>query len=148
MKLKQPEIIQILRKRANLNQGAFGAKAFDTSFESGRTKVKNIELGKQKPSAADLKKMARVLAVPVEELIPDSPSHQGPGPKPADGVVVLAQVLDLFPGVGPYLEMLNKAVTLDDEELIEHIIYKIEQLFRKRVSASRDAVPAAAPGRG
>ena len=43
MELKQPEIIQILRRRCNLNQGALGAAAFDTSFESGRTKIKNIE---------------------------------------------------------------------------------------------------------
>ncbi|MGD9097312.1 MAG: helix-turn-helix transcriptional regulator, partial [Desulfobacterales bacterium] len=70
MELKQPEIIQILRRRCNLNQGALGAAAFDTSYESGRTKIKNIELGRQAPTPDDLEKMAVVLGVPVSELDP------------------------------------------------------------------------------
>jgi hypothetical protein len=49
-----------------MNQGSFGAKAFNTSFDSGRTKVKNIELGKQKPTRQDLENMARVLDVAIE----------------------------------------------------------------------------------
>ena len=69
MNLSQAEIIQVLRRRTNLNQGDFGARAFKTSYESGRTKIKNIELGKQVPTAEDLRKMARVLDVGVTELM-------------------------------------------------------------------------------
>jgi len=54
MELTLSEKIQLLRKRLGLNQGQFGAKAFNTSVETGRTKVKNIELGKQKPTPEDL----------------------------------------------------------------------------------------------
>ncbi len=70
MELTTPEIIQLLRRRAQMNQGDFGAKAFGTSYESGRTKIKNIELGKQVPTEMDLKKMARVLGVKPVELRP------------------------------------------------------------------------------
>ena len=70
MELMQPEIIQILRRRCNMNQGALGAAAFDTSLESGRTKIKNIELGRQIPTPSDLEKMAGVLGVPVAALDP------------------------------------------------------------------------------
>lgn len=134
MKIKQPEIIQILRKRANMNQGTFGAKAFDTSFESGRTKVKNIELGKQIPTARDLKNMARVLDVPVEELIPGSgPTHTAANN--GDRVYIHKKVLDLFPGIGPYLEMLNKAATLNDTELISYLAGKLADLFRTQTTA-------------
>ena len=130
MEIKQPEIIQILRKRANMNQGTFGAEAFDTSFESGRTKVKNIELGKQIPTAKDLKSMARVLGVPVEELIPRSdPGHSGGNP-PEDRIFVHKRVLDFFPGIGPYLDMLNKAAALNDSELVGYLADKIAELFR------------------
>ena len=134
MEIKQPEIIQILRKRANMNQGTFGAKAFDTSFESGRTKVKNIELGKQIPTPRDLKNMARVLGVPVEELIPGSGS---PGAVSTNGdrVYVHKKVLELFPGIGPYLEMLNKAAMLNDRELISYLADKLADLFRAQTAA-------------
>jgi transcriptional regulator with XRE-family HTH domain len=129
MEIKQPEIIQILRKRANMNQGTFGAKAFDTSFESGRTKVKNIELGKQIPTARDLKNMARVLDVPVEELIPGAGPANAAAGNPGDMIYIHNKVLDFFPGIGPYLEMLNKAVTLNDRELVSYLAEKIADLF-------------------
>ncbi len=60
MELTTPEIIQLLRRRSQMNQGDFGAKSFGASYESGRTKIKNIELGKQVPTETDLKKMAVV----------------------------------------------------------------------------------------
>ena len=44
MQLTFAEKLQIMRKRTGLNQGAFGAKAFDLPVDSGRTKIKNIEL--------------------------------------------------------------------------------------------------------
>ena len=132
MELTQPEIIQILRRRADMNQGTFGAKAFDTSFESGRTKIKNIELGKQIPSEDDLKKMARVLEVSPETLKP----KEGPQ-KPArqistavkEGMVIHKKTLLLVPDLGAYLDMFNKAVMLEDNELIRHIAEKLSDIF-------------------
>jgi len=133
MELKQPEIIQILRKRTQMNQGDFGSRAFDTSYESGRTKVKNIELGRQVPTSEDLVKMAAILDVPVAELIPDGRTPI-PGPEKGfaetdNGVVVSERVLDTFPGIRSYLEMLNRAVKVRDRELIDHIAGRLADLF-------------------
>ena len=144
MELKQPEIIQILRRRCNLNQGALGAAAFDTSFESGRTKIKNIELGRQIPTPDDLEKMATVLGVPVAELDPARrgahPAVQsGEGP---DGIVVHRRVLEQLPGADVYLEMLNKAARLDDRELISHIADKLAGLFASLTRESLSATNA------
>ena len=84
MEMTQPEIIQVLRRRIGLNQGDFGARAFNTSFESGRTKVKRIELGKQIPTRNDLKKMAKIFGVGMEMLTPGrgrpAPGHRVTGP--------------------------------------------------------------------
>lgn len=141
MELRQPEIIQILRRRCNMNQGALGAAAFDTSFESGRTKIKNIELGRQVPTPDDLEKMAAVLGVSVSEL---DPAHAAA--RPADrtgdgdgGVVVQRHVLERLPGADVYIEMLNKAVRLDDRELIGHIADKLAGLFAGLTHASVSA---------
>ena len=41
IELTQGEMIQILRKRAGRNQGQLGAEAFNTTPDSGRTKIKN-----------------------------------------------------------------------------------------------------------
>jgi len=151
MNLTQPEIIQILRRRRELNQGTLGSRAFNTSFESGRTKIKNIELGRQQPTSSDLKKMAAVLEVPVSALIPAGSSQDqstAPGQSAEGEVCLFAPVLAMFPGLAPYLEMLNKAVTLDDEELIDHISEKIAQLFRQRIKASLAPNRALAPSKG
>jgi transcriptional regulator with XRE-family HTH domain len=129
MQLTQAEIIQVLRRRANINQGDFGSQAFDTSFESGRTKVKNLELGKQKPTLDDLEKMARVLGVGLSEI---RPSSEGGAPAPlktADGTLIRSQTLGMFPGLAAYLDMLDKAVRIEDSELIGHIAGKIAAIF-------------------
>ena len=127
MKLTQAEAIQVLRRRSGMNQGDFGAKAFSTSFESGRTKVKNIELGKQIPTEKDLVNMARVLHADVTELKPET--LQRTATAPADAVIVEPEVLNRFTGLGTYLDMLNKAAKLDDAELIDYISGKIASLF-------------------
>jgi hypothetical protein len=127
MKLTQAEIIQILRRRAGMNQGDFGARAFSTSFESGRTKVKNIELGKQIPTETDLVNMAKVLKTDTKNLKPDAFRQSGTVSK--DATVVDVKVLRLFPGLATYLDMLNKAAILEDSELIEYIAGKIASLF-------------------
>ena len=128
MELTQPEIIQLLRRRCNLNQGALGAAAFDTSFESGRTKIKNIELGRQIPTSEDLEKMASVLGVVPSDLEPGR-AGAGAAAEAVSGVLLQRPVLDLLPGAEAYLEMLNKAVRLEDRELIAHIADKLSALF-------------------
>ena len=63
MQLTQPEIILILRKRANITQAELGSKAFETTPNSGRTKIKNIELGRQLATGDDLLRIARFIRV-------------------------------------------------------------------------------------
>ena len=134
MDLSQPEIIQILRRRVDMNQGTFGAKAFNTSFESGRTKIKNIELGKQTPTEDDLSKMARILGVPIEVLKPeDKPSNAASKryAKVSEGILINKKTLALVPGLGAYMDMLNKAVMLEDKELIQHLAEKLSDIFSR-----------------
>lgn len=125
MELTTPEIIQLLRRRAQMNQGDFGARAFGTSYESGRTKIKNIELGKQTPTDADLKKMAKILHVKPVELRPQQVLTP-----PEKGLLVPQKTLNMFEGLEAYLDMLNKAVLLGDDDLIEYISEKISELFQ------------------
>ena len=142
MELMQPEIIQILRRRCNMNQGALGAAAFDTSLESGRTKIKNIELGRQIPTRDDLEKMAGVLGASVSALDPAS-VRSGPVTEAGeDGILVHRKVLELLPGADVYIEMLNKAVRLDDRELIAHIGDKLAGLFSTLTQGSLSATSA------
>ncbi len=129
MELTLSEKIQLLRKRLGLNQGQFGAKAFNTSEETGRTKIKNIELGKQKPTPEDLTQMSKVLDVP-PSVLRQGQSDEPPAQVPSwQGVLVDQAVLDRFEQLGPYLEMLNRAVFINDEELIEHIAGKLSGVF-------------------
>ena len=132
LNLTQPEIIQIMRRRIGMNQGTFGAKAFDTSYESGRTKIKNLELGRQKPTRKDLKRMAAVLGVSSTDLMETAKTRTGSATGPGNGIQVLQKALDLFPGLSSYLEMLNKAVMLDDKELIDYISGKIARIMQQR----------------
>jgi hypothetical protein len=130
MELSLPEKIQICRRRAGLNQGTLGAAAFDTSFESGRTKVKNLELGRQKPTARDIENLARVLKLPVSALTSNMEGKvRGFEALTPPGIAVSEKTIDRFPGLDAYLEMLNKAVLLDDGELIDYISEKLARLF-------------------
>ena len=129
MKLNQSEIIQILRRRAEMTQGELGSKAFNTSYESGRAKIRNIELGKQAPTGRDLGNLARVMGVPVRELMADGEGAIAMEQFSADGVQVDQRVLDTFPGLGDYLNMMNKAVILDDGELIHYIAIRLSALL-------------------
>lgn len=130
VELTQPEIIQIFRRRSGMNQGNFGAAAFDTSYESGRTKIKNIELGKQKPTAEDIQKMAGVLGISPEALTPGSSIPEGNTPPAPAGILISRRCLERFTGLDVYVDMLNKAVKLEDEELIVYIADKISSLLR------------------
>ena len=144
MELSLPEIIQICRRRAGLNQGTLGAAAFDTSFESGRTKIKNIELGRQKPTPQDIEKMARVLQIPVAALTANTAGEiRGRAVSSATGLNVGEKTIQRFPGLDAYLEMLNKAVLLEDEELIDYISEKLSQLFAMSAQKSGQISEAA-----
>ena len=142
MELTQPEIIQLLRRRGNMNQGALGAAAFDTSFESGRTKIKNIELGRQVPTSDDLEKMARVLGVAAADLDPVKSGPPVPCEEQDQGVFIRRGVLEHLPGADAYIEMLNKAVRLEDRELIAHIADKLAGLFAGLAQESHSAASA------
>ena len=132
MELTLPEKIQLLRKRLGLNQGQFGAKAFNTSVETGRTKIKNIELGKQQPTHDDLTQMAKVLGISTSVPRPHPSNDSFFHASSEQGVLVDKAVLDRFEQLGPYLEMLNRAVFINDEELIEHIAGKLTSVLVSR----------------
>ena len=142
MELTQPEIIQLLRRRCNMNQGALGAAAFDTSFESGRTKIKNIELGRQMPTSDDLEKMARVLGVAAADLDPGRTRLPVQDEARDKGVLIQRGVLERLPGADVYIEMLNKAARLEDQELIAHIADKLAGLFADLARESHSAAGA------
>ncbi|MDJ0810826.1 MAG: hypothetical protein QNJ48_11070 [Desulfobacterales bacterium] len=138
MELSLPEMIQIYRRRAGMNQGTLGAAAFDTSFESGRTKIKNLELGRQKPTLRDLENMARVLKLPLSALAANTADGiRGQAAASSAGLTISERTTQRFPGLDAYLEMLNKAVFLEDEELIAYISEKLSRLFA--ASAPNDA---------
>jgi transcriptional regulator with XRE-family HTH domain len=127
MQLTFAEKLQVMRKRTGLNQGAFGAKAFNLPLDSGRTKIKNIELGKQQPTDQEIEQLARALGVEKARLSGDGgDDHPGQGREPC----LPAKVLDRFPKLDVYLEMLTKAVALEDEVLIAHIGASLADIFQ------------------
>lgn len=129
MQLTQPEIIQILRRRRGLNQGQLGVKAFGLSPDSARTKIKNIELGRQLPSPDDSEKLARALDVEIAVMVP-SAAVPDTGTSAADNTCHMTpETLQLFPGLADYVEMLNNAVRIGDQDLIGYIAGKLSSLF-------------------
>jgi transcriptional regulator with XRE-family HTH domain len=131
MRLTQTEIIQILRKRAGLNQAELGARAFNTSFDSGRTKIKNIELGKQRVNKKDLKRIAECLNVPLEQLHPMSEVKKMTSKGTEDGFMISQKVIDMFPDLREYLEMLDKASIINDLDIIAHLSQKIANIWHR-----------------
>ena len=138
VELAQAEIIQIYRKRSGINQGDFGSRAFNTSYESGRTKIKNIELGRQVPTATDLKQMAALLEVPVSKLMPRRQAAVD-ARRPSPKVFLSAGVLERFPGLDAYVDMLNKAARVNDSELLAYLCGKIAGLLKGGHGFSRQA---------
>ena len=130
MRLTQNEIIQILRKRAGLNQAELGSRAFNTTVDSGRTKIKNIELGKQRVSADDLKRIAQCLDVPLVQLQPSPENKKITSTQFKNGFLISQKVIDLFPDLGEYLEMLEKASMINDLDLIEYLSKRIADIWR------------------
>lgn len=137
VELTQGEMIQILRKRAGINQGQLGAEAFRTTPDSGRTKIKNIELDKQKPTVDDLKAIADVLGLPLPDLLiyqAKGPGHSA-GSNP-DGILVHHRIFSRFPGLEKCLSILNKALILKDEELIAYMGKKTAEVFVQELKAA------------
>ena len=130
MQLTQTEIIQILRKRAGLNQAELGSRAFNTTFDSGRTKIKNIELGKQRVTEKDLADIAECLNVPVEQLQPSSGSNNFNSEELKDGIIISRKIIDMFPELREYLEMLEKAAIINDLDLIDYLSKKIADIWQ------------------
>ena len=130
MQLTQSEIIQILRKRAGLNQADLGSRAFNTTIDSGRTKIKNIELGKQRVNNDDLKRIAQCLDVPPKQLQPSPKNKKITSMQFKDGIVISQKVVDMFPDLGEYLEMIEKASMINDLELIEYLSKKLADILR------------------
>jgi transcriptional regulator with XRE-family HTH domain len=139
MQLTQSEIIQILRKRAGLNQAELGSRAFDTNMDSGRTKIKNIELGKQRVTDDDLKRIARCLDVRVQQLKPPANDKKGGALSFKDGILLSQKVVDMFPELQEYLEMLEKASLIDDFDLIEYLSKKIAGIWQEGPKSAASA---------
>ena len=135
MRLTQPEMIQILRKRAGFNQAELGSRAFDTTFDSGRTKIKNIELENQRPTDDDLKRIAECLDVPVEQLQPTATGRESSFGNGQDGIRISQKVVDMFPDLGEYLVMIEKAAMIDDSDLIEYLSERIAAILKEGPSA-------------
>jgi len=129
MQLTQSEIIQTLRKRAGLNQAELGSRAFNTNIDSGRTKIKNIELGKQRISDDDIERIAQCLEVPPKQLQPSSENKKITSMQFIDGIRISQKVVDMFPDLGEYLEMIEKASMIDDLELIEYLSKKLADIW-------------------
>ena len=129
MQLTQSEMIQILRKRTGMNQAELGSRAFKTSMDSGRTKIKNIELGKQRVTEKDLKRIAQCLDVPVQQLQPSPGSDKITTGPYKEGILLSQKVVDMFPELQEYLEMLEKASVIDDFDLIEYLSKKIAGIW-------------------
>jgi transcriptional regulator with XRE-family HTH domain len=130
MQLTQSEAIQILRKRAGLNQAELGSQAFGISMDSGRTKIKNIELGKQRVGEDDLKRIAYCLDVPLEKIQPSQGNTTIASAESSGDILIPKKVADMFPDLREYLEMLEKASMIDDVELIAYLSKKIADIWR------------------
>jgi len=131
MQLTKPEVIQILRKRAGLNQAELGSRAFETTLDSGRTKIKNLELGIQRPTDDDLKRIAECLKAPFELFQPDSDPNKNSSKKGPDGIFISQKIIDMFPDLGEYLAMLDKAAGMDDTDLIDYLAERIAGILRR-----------------
>jgi transcriptional regulator with XRE-family HTH domain len=129
MQLTQPEIIQILRRRKGLNQAELGVKAFGLSLDSARTKIKNIELGRQLPSTEDSEKLARALDVEAAMMVPPAAAAETSISDEGNACHMTPETLQLFPGLADYVDMLNNAVRIGDQDLIGYIAGKLSSLF-------------------
>jgi transcriptional regulator with XRE-family HTH domain len=129
MELTQPEIIQLLRRRKGLNQAELGVQAFGLTPYSARTKIKNIELGRQIPTVEDAQKLALALDVQLSDIQPSTTPDAAAPQQSQDNCCMTAETLQLFPGFADYAQMLNNAVRIGDQDLISYIAGKLSELF-------------------
>jgi transcriptional regulator with XRE-family HTH domain len=136
VELTQGEIIQILRKRSGINQGQLGTDAFNTTPDSGRTKIKNIELDKQKPKLNALKAITDSLHLPLSDILffqDESPGSAAA--QTSEGIFIHLRILSQFPGLEECLSILNKALILKDKELISYVAKKTAGLLLQEPKA-------------
>ena len=142
MRLTQAELIQIFRRRANMTQAELGSIAFEMTPNSGRTKIKNIELGRQLATDSDLQQIAQCLDVSVEMLQPESDTEKALSHQTEGGVLVSEKIVDMYANLRKYLELFNEAGSLNDYELIEHLARKIAGVLQSgpvdNLESSRD----------
>ena len=129
MQLTLPEIIQLLRRRKGLNQAEPGIEAFGLAPDSARTKIKNIELGRQRLSDEDVQKLALALEVQPEEIKPTRTATGSDAGLSGTGCALTNETLQLFPGLEEYIEMLNNAVRIGDHDLIGYIAGRLSNVF-------------------
>jgi len=101
-----------------------------SQVESGRTKIKNIELGKQHVSIEDLKCIARVMGVPLEQLQPLQGKKNLDSAPEKMGILISQKVAAMFPGLREYLDMLEKASMINDSGLIVYLSEKIADIWQ------------------
>lgn len=129
MELTLPEIIQLLRRRRGLNQAELGVRAFGLPPDSARTKIKNIELGRQRLTEDDTQKLAAALEVQPEEITPAVVNTGTAAEPPISGCRLADETLQHFPGLAEYVEMLNNAVRIGDRDLIGYIAGRLSNVF-------------------
>ena len=129
MQLTQPEIIQLLRRRKGLNQAELGVQAFGLTAYSARTKIKNIELGRQVPTTEEARKLAAALDVQLSDIDPPATASASAPKVSKDNCLFTPETLQLFPGLAEYAQMMNNAVRIGDQDLIHYLAGKLSEVF-------------------
>lgn len=117
------DVIMLVRRKRNMNQGDLGAIAFNTTTQKGQSKIKKLELGLQPPDPGDLEKIARVLDVSPRLLRPHLITT-----KPY-GIMVGKKLLDMFSNLDlkKHIEFFNMCAELDQKEIIIQTVKKLIQ---------------------
>jgi hypothetical protein len=88
-------------------------------------------LGKQHITDNDLERIADCLDIPLEQLLSSAVNKTMESSRNQDGFLISQKVLDLFPDLGEYLEMLENASRIDDRELIEYLSKRIADIWQE-----------------
>ncbi|MDX9789041.1 MAG: helix-turn-helix transcriptional regulator [Desulfobacterales bacterium] len=123
MILETGELIAILRNRAGLTQQQLGESVFGDAVANPNVKVKKIEKGQQAPTPDELKKMASIFKVKVNELTPTE----------TDATFILDNNLfEMFPEIRAYLQMLNEAAKANEKAIAASIITRIAEIINDK----------------
>lgn len=121
------EIIKTERKAKALSQSELGLQAFSgMNSASAQAKIKRIESGRQSPRVSELYSLAAALNIDIESLLLIDGVKKMDNKD--DGFTVSEKVLDLFPKLRHVLRMLNDAVEIDDDNLINEIAARISHV--------------------